>query len=189
MYQVIPSVIPIFIPPVSTDNDLFINYSGTSQPGPPGPQGPPGPSGPPGIQGEQGVQGLPGADGAQGEQGIQGEPGATGEQGVQGLPGPPGPPGTTIYPTISTGSSYTVLAADCYIGINSKEPTIINLPSTAENGKFYIIKLEMKPPIGNRKVTIVPHGSSTIDGQDVLVLQNAYEDVTVLYHNGNWFTV
>lgn len=181
MYQILPPFVPIFIPPA--DNDLFINYSGTGQPGPQGPVGPAGPEGP---QGEQGVQGVPGVDGAPG---VQGEPGPKGPQGVQGVPGAPGPAGTTIYPTVSTGSSYDIKLEDCYIGINSKEPTILKLPESPEAGKFYVIKLEMGSPIGNKKVTLVPPGSATIDGKTVLTLQNPYETVTVLYHKDNWFVI
>lgn len=172
MYQVIPPFVPVFLP--VRDDDLFINYSGTTQPGipgPPGPAGPPGPSGP------------------QGEQGIQGEQGANGKDGVQGEPGPQGPPGTTIYPTISVGSSYQILAEDCYIGVSSKEPTILKLPEDPKQGKFYVIKLEMGSPIGNRKVTLVPPGSCTIDGKTVITLQNPYETITVLYNKENWFTI
>jgi len=176
MFPFVPPItpyqyIPVFIP---NDNDLFINYQGTSQSGPPGPAGPTGPAGP---QGEQGPQGVPGEPGAQGPQGVPGEPGAQ------------GPPGTTIYPTVSTGSNYNATLDDCYIGVNSKEPTTINLPSNPEDGKFYVIKLEMGSPIGNRKVTIIPPIGTTIDGLSSIVLQNPYETVTVLFHKGNWFKI
>lgn len=176
MFPFVPPItsyqyIPVFVP---SDNDLFINYSGTPQPGPPGAIGPAGPPGPPG---------------ASGPQGVQGEPGPAGPPGVQGEPGAQGPPGTTVYPTVSTGSNYTALTSDCYIGVASKEPTTIMLPTVPEDGKFYVIKLEMGAPIGNRKVTVVPPGTSTIDGNAVLVLQNPWETVTVLYHKGNWFTI
>lgn len=159
-YQIIPPVIPILIP--STDNDLFINYSGTAQIGPPGPPGP------------------------AGAQGIQGDPGPQGPAGPQGEPGPAG---STEYPTVQTGSSYQILLDDCYIGVNSDEPTILNLPSNPEEGKFYIIKLEMPAPIGNRKVTVIPPGSHTIDGKAVITLQNPYETITIIYANENWFII
>lgn len=183
MYQVIPQV--VFLPPIN-DNDLFINYQGTSQPGPPGPVGPPGPAGPQGDQGIQGVQGPPGAQGEPGTPGIQGEPGAQGPQGIQGEPGPPG---TTILPTVNTGSSYQATVKDCYIGVNSKEATTITLPSNAQPGQYFIVKLEMGSPIGNRKVTIIPPGTTTINGQNFLVLQNPWESVTIIYHNNNWFII
>jgi hypothetical protein len=198
MYQIIPPVVPIFIPALSTDNDLFINYSGATQPGPPGPAGPQGATGPqgePGIDGAQGIQGEPGIDGAQG---IQGEPGIDGAQGIQGEPGPqgiqgiqgePGLPGTTILPTVLTGSSFHATEKNCYIGINSKEPSTIYLPSNIQPGHYFIIKLEMGAPIGNRKVTIIPPGTTTIDGENFLTLQNPYESVTIIFHSNNWFTI
>lgn len=173
MYQIIPPIVPIFLPQV-TDDDLFINYQASSQPGIPGPVGPQGPAGP---QGEKG------------EQGVQGEPGAQGEQGIQGEPGPQGPPGTTILPTVAAGSSYHATNKDCYIGINSKESTTIYLPSTVENGKVLVIKLEMGAPIGNRKVTIMPPGTTTLNGENFLTLQNPYESVTIIYHLNNWFSI
>lgn len=184
MFQMIPPQV-VFLPPVN-DNDLLINYQGASQPGPPGPAGPTGPAGP---QGPQGIQGPPGTSGEAGPQGLPGEPGAQGPQGIQGEPGIPGPPGTTILPTVGTGSSYHATKEDCYIGVNSKEPTTIYLPSEVEDGKYYIIKLEMKPPIGNRKVTVIPPGITTINGENFITLQNPYESVTVVYHKDNWFSI
>ena len=47
----------------------------------------------------------------------------------------------------------------------------------------------MGAPIGNKKVTIVPSGSATIDSQAAVILQNPYEYVTVLYHKGNWHII
>lgn len=158
-----PSIgyVPFFLP----DDIDIINYSATTATaGPPGPVGP---------------------------QGPQGEPGQSGLDGEPGPPGPPGPSGPTAtdYPTVSTGSDYQVTIEDCYIGINSKEPTVLRLPADPEDGKFYIIKLEMGSPIGNRKVTIVPPGTALIDGKATVVLQNPYETVTVIYHLGNWFII
>jgi len=167
-----------FVPQKLDDIDI-INYSSTGSSGPTGPAGPqgePGPTGPTGPAGPQGEQGE------QGEQGIQGEPGPQGEQ------GPPGPSTGLDLPTVTTGSSYAAKLTDCYIGVQSKEATTITLPADAENGKFYIIKLEIGAPIGNRKVTIIPPGSTKINGENFLVLQNPYESIQLIYHNNNWFT-
>ena len=172
MYQVLPPI--VFVPPLNTDNDLFINYSSPAQPGPPGPPGP---------------QGVQGETGATGSQGIQGPPGPQGEAGVQGEPGPTGPPGSDILPTVLTGSNYAAKLTDCYIGVKSKEATTITLPSTATDGKYYIIKIEMGAPIGNKKVTVIPPGSTKINGENFIVLQNPYEDICVIFHNNNWFTI
>lgn len=166
-----------FVPFLPAGEIDIINY--TAPVGTVGPPGPPGPPGPAGAQGEPGPAGP------------QGEPGQSGLEGDPGPPGPPGPAGATgtDYPTTSTGSDYQVTLDDCYIGINSKEATVLRLPSNPLDGKFYIIKLEMGSPIGNRKVTLVPPGAALIDGKATLVLQNPYETVTVIYHLGNWFII
>lgn len=125
--------------------------------------------------------GVPGPQGPTGPQGIQGP---TGPQGIQG------PTGTTgNLTTTSTGSSYQATTEDCYIGVHSKEPTIITLPPDAKSGQLIIVKLEMGSPIGNRKVTIIPPGMSLIDGDSTVTLQNPWEVVRLLYHNKNWFKI
>lgn len=162
MYTVYPPVVPVFIPAYTSDNDLFISYAGAAQPGPPGPQGPQG------VQGEQGIQG---------------------EQGPQGDQGPPGPAGSTTLPTVITGSTYIASLNDCYIGVNSKEASIITLPANPSNGKLIIVKVEMGAPIGNKKVTVVPSGSATIDGANFITMQNPYQSITVVYNMGNWYSI
>lgn len=155
------------------DDIDIINY--TAPAGVPGPAGPAGPQGEPGPQGPQGEPGPAGAHGAQGEPGPA---------------GPEGPPGTVgNLPTVNAGSDYYASVTDCYIGVNSKEPTTIFLPKDPPDGLFLVIKVEMPPPIGNRKVTITTQDSSTIDGQDSLILKNAWESVTLIYNESNWFTI
>lgn len=121
-----------------------------------------------------------------------GSPGPQGEPGPAGPAGPPGPPGTDSngqLPVVNTGSSYNAKLTDCYIGVNSDEPTTIILPESPEPGKFYIIKLEMGAPIGNRKVKVIPSGSAQIDNNNFVTLQEPYESITVIYNNNNWYTV
>jgi hypothetical protein len=149
------------LPHLPLDDIDIINYLAPSTPGPEGPAGPPGP------------------------------PGATGADGPAGPAGPPGPPGTrsNLVAVASAGSDYYIQLDDFYIGVNSTEPTILILPDQPADGTIYIIKLEMGPPIGNRKANIIPSGTATIDGKNFIVLQNAYESATVIYHLSNWFTV
>ena len=108
--------------------------------------------------------------------------------GTQGPPGPPGPPGETkmvsLYTTTCISSDYIVNEEDVYIGVDSTEPLEILLPTDPEDGSFFIIKLEMSPPIGNRKVTIT--GNAKIDGKDFITLKNAYESVTLVYRGNKW---
>lgn len=169
-------------------------------PGPPGPQGEPGPPGPPGPQGPQGEPGPQGPPGPQGEAGPPGPPGPSGppgEQGPQGEPGPIGPPGppgecTCECTAILVSENYTVEDNIYYVGVNSSGPTTITLPvcDLADNEcRELIIKAEMGPPLGNRKVTIVPQGTSTIDGAISYVMEVPWQSVNLLCRGGNWFIV
>lgn len=173
---------PMWIPPLIEDNDMtFFVTSGT---GPPGPQGPPGPAGP---------QGDPGPQGPQGEQGVQGEIGPQGSQGIQGEQGdvgPPGPPGpSTDTNTILIHSDYYATTDDFYIGINSDGPSTVHLPKDAEDGDQIVVKAEMKPPLGNRKITLVTEDGSKIDGASTYVIQVSYESVWVIRRGDAWHII
>jgi hypothetical protein len=134
---------------------------------PPGPPGPPGPEGAPGPAGEQGPQGEP------------------------GLPGPPGPPGNSSCQCKTTlvSEDYIAEMDDCYIGVNSDGPVTISLPSDIPDGKIYIIKAEMKPPLGNRKITIKSLVDETIDGYTDRVIQVSHESVTLIYRGNEWHLI
>lgn len=119
--------------------------------------------------------------------GPPGPPGPAGDTGPAGPPGLAGGFNGTIN-VANTGSSYQATNTDTYIGVNSDEPTLITLPLTPEPGQIIIVKLEMDAPIGNRKVTIMPPGTLTIDGENFLVLQQPWESATIIYNN-NWYTV
>lgn len=165
----------MWVPPINgfiDDRDLLINSNNTPIPGPPGPQGEPGPIGP---QGVQGPQGEPGPQGAQGPQGLQGE---TGPQG-------PAYEGDLTLDSIWIKSDYTVLDNDCYIGVKCNSPITIKLP-TGSDGRLLIIKLEMGPPIGNKKVTIIPKSIDYIDGNNSITLQNPYEAVSLVFRGNSW---
>lgn len=197
---------PFWVPPlIPTENDLSIFVGTPGPPGPAGPQGPVGPQGDPGPQGEQGEQGAQGEKGETGEtgaigpvgpQGEQGIPGPAGEQGPAGDPGPQGPigpPGPTspdlTVDAILTRSDYYATETDCYIGVDSKEPTTIYLPACPNDGRIIIVKAEMKPPLGNRKVKIVGRDGAHIDGYSEYVITVSNESVTVLYRGGNWHII
>ena len=44
----------------------------------------------------------------------------------------------------------------------------------------------MEAPIGNRKVTVISQGTSTIDGSVSKILQNPWESIMLVYNNNNW---
>lgn len=163
-------------PPITQtqDNDMaFYVTSGT---------GPPGPAGPQGIQGERGEKGEKGDQGAQGEQGIQGEPGPIGPQGPSGESG-------SVFPTALTGSTYTATNDDFYIGVDSDEPTTVYLPEETVDGKVIVVKAEMKPPIGNRKIVVKCSNDDLIDGYSQYTIQVSHESVTLIYRGGGWHII
>lgn len=190
--MIMPYYAPVWIPPFQSisDNDTVVVAGGNGIPGPPGPAGPQGEKGEQGAQGEKGEKGDTGATGSQGP---IGEPGPEGAAGPQGEPGPPGPPGPSVsdltVDTTVTGSDYYATETDCYIGIDSKEPSTVHLPANPEDGRIIIVKAEMKPPLGNRKITIVGQNGSLIDGSGAYVISVSYEYVTVLYRGGNWHII
>lgn len=164
----------MWIPPLAIeDNDMtFFVTSGTGPPGPPGPAGPAGPQGDPGPAGPQGEQG------AQGDQGIQGE---------IGPPGPAGPSSDTN--TTLIHSNYYASEDDFYIGVESDGPSTVHLPPHAEDGCQIVVKAEMKPPLGNRKITVVTDDGSKIDGASSYVIQVSYEAVWVIKRGDAWHII
>lgn len=160
-----------FVPNGAIDlsEPVIINYD---PPSPPGPQGPAGPPGPPGTAGETGPQGEPGI------------------QGPIGPPGPPGPSSECINCSdyILTEKDYSVKSTDYYIGVKTTKPSNIILPSVPVEGKIYIIKLEMPQPVGNKKVTVKGNGK-LIDGQSSVVLENAYESITIIFRGDGWHVI
>ena len=173
------------------------------EPGPPGPKGEPGETGatgetgPQGPQGEPGTSGLPGPPGPQGEEGPsgpQGESGLPGEKGDRGEPGPPGPPGpagecSCECSAILVSEDYIATMDDYYIGVNSDGPTTIALPSNCVDCHEIVIKAEMKPPLGNRKITIITTDGATIDNSNKYIIEVAYQSVRLICRGGNWWTI
>jgi hypothetical protein len=138
-----------------------------------------------GPQGEQGEQGETGDQGAQGEQGIQGEVGPIGPAGPQGEPGP----SESIFATTLTGSTYRATNDDFYIGVDSDEPTTVYLPEEPDDGKVIVVKAEMKPPIGSRKITIKGAHDELIDGYSEYVIHTSNESVTVIFRGTGWHII
>jgi hypothetical protein len=163
---------------MALDNTAFFVTSGT---GPPGPQGEPGPPGP---QGEKGLQGEQGPQGEVGPAGPQGDPGPEGPQGPQGPSGPAVNPNTTLI-----HSDYYATTNDFYVGVESDGPSTVHLPVDALDGFELIIKAEMKPPLGNRKITVVTEDGSKIDGASSYVIQVSYESLWVIRRGDDWHII
>jgi hypothetical protein len=51
------------------------------------------------------------------------------------------------------------------------------------------VKAEMKPPLGNRKITVVVEGGGTIDGYSEYVIQVSNDSVHMICRDGNWWII
>ncbi len=91
--------------------------------------------------------------------------------------------------TILVGEDYECEADDCYIGVDSIGPVTISLPVDISNGHQIVIKAEMGPPIGNRKVTINTLDGSLIDGAPTFVLSVPYESVHLIRRGFAWHII
>ena len=171
-----------------------------------GSMGATGATGATGIQGSSGATGPTGESGSTGVQGATGLVGSTGVQGDIGNTGATGLTGATGVgkcKRITVDDDYQIIDTDYYIGVNSRNSTTITLPNLSEHDddddddddehdntcSEYIIKAEMSAPMGNRKITVVPRGSATIDGASGYVIVIPYESVTVISNNGNWWII
>lgn len=111
-----------------------------------------------------------------------------GPPGPQGPPGPPGKDGTCLCNAKTVTTSYVMDPSDQYLGITSVIPTTITLPLVKECTRV-VIKAEMGPPLGNRKITIVAPGGATIDGNANYIIEVPYGSVALQYNNGNWYII
>lgn len=121
------------------------------------------------------------------QQGPPGPLGPQGDKGPQGEMGPPGP--ATSLTTMLVTDDYLVTKGDIYIGVNSTNPVTIVLGDSCEDSKQVIIKAEMPPPLGNRKITIVTENMGTIDGKPQYTITVPWGVVTLIKHNSNWFII
>jgi hypothetical protein len=182
----IPPYLPL--PPTIDDRDLFINSVVSGGAGVPGPEGPPGP------QGEEGV-GVASAE-------VTPNPGdllllltdgtIINAGPVIGPPGPPGPPGPgsgCSCTTTTITEDYLATEKDCYIGAQLKEKATVTLPNSVATGTKYTIKLEFGAPVGSRKLTVQPEAPALINGVTAITMTTPYESVSVIYNNGNWWTI
>ena len=93
--------------------------------------------------------------------------------------------------TVTIGAAPTYLGADddFYIGVASDKASTIYLPAAAADGKIIVIKAEMKPPIGIRRITVATTDGSTIDGYDSVCIRISYGSLVLIRNNNNWFDI
>lgn len=137
------------------------------------------PPGPPGPQGEKGDKGDPGPEGPQGPQGEKGDKGDPGANGVCNC----------TCSAILVSNDYTASCNDYYIGVNSNTSVTITLPPECNTCCEIIVKAEMGPPLGNRKVIITTNDGSLIDGANSYVMSIPYESVQLICRGNEWHIV
>jgi hypothetical protein len=91
--------------------------------------------------------------------------------------------------TVESTSTYIGADDDFYIGVASDKASTIYLPAAAANGKLIIVKAEMRPPIGTRKIQIATTDGSTIDGYDSTSIRISYGSLVLIRNNNNWFVI
>lgn len=90
---------------------------------------------------------------------------------------------------IVVDSDYFAQESDYYVGVKAEGPVKIYLPEDPHDCFQLVVKADMGPPLGNKKVTIIAQGSNTIDDEPSVVLTVPYESVTVLSQGGNWHKI
>ena len=91
--------------------------------------------------------------------------------------------------TVDAATAYYATDAEFYIGISSEKPVTVYLPAAAADGKIIIIKAEMKPPLGNRKVNIETIDGSKIDGYSDASVNVSHGYITLIRNNNQWYRI
>jgi hypothetical protein len=84
---------------------------------------------------------------------------------------------------------YKATSKDYYIGVNSDGPVTITLPPDLTHCQEIIVKAEMGPPLGKRKVKIVTSDGSTIDDDTSYVMTIPYQSVHLIWGGTDWHII
>lgn len=90
--------------------------------------------------------------------------------------------------TRTIDSTYYCTADEFYIGVVSEKPVTVYLPGDPKNGEIIIVKAEMTPPIGARKITITTVDGTKIDGYSDVNITVSHGSKSFLYNNG-WHVI
>ena len=88
--------------------------------------------------------------------------------------------------TTTITSTYYTSVDEFYIGVSSEKPVTVYLPATPTDGKIIVVKAEMTPPLGNRKITIATTDGSTIDGYSDATITVSHDCKRFIYNNNCW---
>ena len=88
--------------------------------------------------------------------------------------------------TRTIDSTHYCAADEFYIGVDSEKPVTVYLPTAPSDGKIIIIKAEMMPPLGSRKIVITTTDGSKIDGYADTSITVSHESKRLMYHKNAW---
>ena len=91
--------------------------------------------------------------------------------------------------TTVTTPTYFGTDDEFYVGVSSDKATTVYLPANARDGKIIIIKAEMKPPLGCRKINILTTDGSTIDGYSDASITVSHGVKVLIRNCNNWYII
>jgi hypothetical protein len=97
--------------------------------------------------------------------------------------------GTGRVKTRTIDSTYHATADEFYIGVVSEKPVTIYLPEDPTDGTIIIVKAEMTPPLGNRKITISTMDGSKIDGYSDSIITVSHGCSRFIFNNNGWHVI
>ena len=97
--------------------------------------------------------------------------------------------GDTGRATTTVTSTYYGTDDDYYIGVVSEKAVTVYLPPDARDGKVIIVKAEMRPPLGSRKVNIATTDGSLIDGYSEALITVSHGCKELIRNGGQWYII
>jgi hypothetical protein len=97
--------------------------------------------------------------------------------------------GHALNRTAVAAATYTVLATDCYIGVNRNGTVGLTLPTSASEGTGTILIIHDEG--GNaalNTITVTPNGAETIDGAATKTITSNFGTLRLITNGSNWFT-
>jgi hypothetical protein len=91
--------------------------------------------------------------------------------------------------TTTATTTYYSTADEFYIGVSSEKPVTVYLPAAAADGKIIVVKAEMRPPLGSRKVNIATTDGSKIDGYSDASINVSHGYITLIRNNNEWYII
>ena len=93
------------------------------------------------------------------------------------------------FATRTIDATYHATSDESYIGVVSEKPVTVYLPEDPTDGTIIIVKAEMTPPLGNRKITIATMDGSKIDGYSESIITVSHGCSRFIFNNKGWHII